>query len=181
MMILFYLMLAAMTLVAAGFLFLPQLRRRNWSKSGIGLSILLLILLMTVAGGMYRQLGASKQLAELNKLEKLDQIIVQLKRHLESNPDGHGWYLLGRLYLNKQQLQAALVAFTKANQLSPNKPEIVFAYAQTLNWLAMDSFQHQNYQQAIDYWQRLLLQLDAKTPAAKAVFSLIAEAQQKLN
>lgn len=126
MMIIFYLMLAVMTLVAAGFL---------WSKSRIGLGILLLVLLITLAGGMYWQLGASKQLAELNKLEKIDQLIVQLKRHLENNPDGHGWYLLGRLYLNKHQLQEALAAFIRANQLSPNKPEILSAYAQTISLL----------------------------------------------
>lgn len=176
MMIILYSVLALMTLIALGFVLWPQLRQGGLSRWHVALVSLLLI----VAVGMYGRLGAYEKLAELGKLKKLDQVILQLERHLSHNPDGHGWYLLGRLYLNKQWLQAALAAFVKAKELSPDKPEIVLAYADTLHALAVDAYQQQNYQQAIDYWQRLLPQLDANTPAEKNVRNWIASAQQYL-
>ena len=46
--------------------------------------------------------------------------------------------------------------------------------------LAMDAYSRHSYQQAIDYWQRLLKQVTVKSEEGQAIRKAIAKAQAKL-
>lgn len=138
------------------------------------------------------------------------QLIALLTEHLQQDPhSARGWYLLGKLYLNQQQFTEASDAFAKAYALEPNNPEVLFQYAQTLylvqhslrgkpnlllqqllkirpqdplaiNLLAVGAFQDGRYQQAIDYWQQLLLHVPLESTDGQALVKAIATAQQAM-
>lgn len=120
-----------------------------------------------------------------------------------------GWYLLGRIYASQGDWQHAHDAYVKANQLKPHDEQITVNYAQSLwqlnnqafdphirslfKWvlsknknqpdalamLAMDAFVGHAYQQAIDYWQRLLKIAPPQSEDAQAIRKAIVKAQQK--
>ncbi len=118
-----------------------------------------------------------------------------------------GWYLLGRLYASQGQWSQAQDAFYQAHQLQPEDEAATINYAQSvwqlnqqqfnqqirdlfnqilqknpqqpdaLAMLAMDAFTHQNYQQAVDYWQQLLKQAPSQSEDAQLLRKAIAKAQ----
>ncbi len=138
------------------------------------------------------------------------QVIASLQQHLAQNPNSaQGWYLLGRLYLSQEQLNEAVNAFAKAYALDPNKPDIIFQYAQALyltqhslkgkptellqkllqiqpandqvtNLLAVAAFARGDYQQAINSWEKLLPHYPAGSPDEQALLQAIARAQAEL-
>lgn len=62
-----------------------------------------------------------------------DALLQRLKAAVEKTPtDARGWYLLGRVYLVTGQSTAAVHAFSQAQQLNPNNPTYLYAYAQGL-------------------------------------------------
>ncbi len=121
-----------------------------------------------------------------------------------------GWYLLGRLYASQDQWQQAHDAYAKAYRLKPHDEQITVNYAQSLwqlnhqafdteirtlfqsillknvnqsdalAMLAMDAFVGHAYQQAIDYWQRLLKNSPPHSEEAQAIRKAIVKAQQKM-
>ena len=121
-----------------------------------------------------------------------------------------GWYLLGRLYASQGQWQHAHDAYAKAHHLKPQDEQATVNYAQSLwqinhqafdpnirlllqsvlqknanqpdalAMLAMDAFVGHAYQQAIDYWQRLLKISPPHSEDAQAIRKAIVKAQQKL-
>ena len=121
-----------------------------------------------------------------------------------------GWYLLGRLYASQQQWQSADNAFERAYQLQPNDAQIAVNYVQNnwqlnhqqynertreilndllqrnsnqldaLAMLAMDAYQQQQYQRAIDYWQRLLTLVPMQSEEAQAIRKAIANAARHI-
>ncbi len=149
--------------------------------------------------------------AEINSLGSLEHIIAKLKQRVQENPDSRGWFLLGRLYMKNENFPEAVAAFAQAEQLSPGQPEIMLAHAEGLyfynghslnqqaislitatlklhpnqpeaiNLLAIDAYQHGKYQQAADYWQRLLSQFPPDSDQGKVLLRMIAEAQQHIN
>jgi cytochrome c-type biogenesis protein CcmH len=121
-----------------------------------------------------------------------------------------GWYLLGRLYSTQSQWQEASDAFAKAHRLKPHDEKITVNYAESLwqlhtvrydqkarallkhllrvnpnqadalTMLATDAYQHEAYQQAIDYWQHLLMVVPPQSEDAKTIQRAIVKAQGKL-
>lgn len=121
-----------------------------------------------------------------------------------------GWYLLGRLYASQHQWESARDAYFKAHQLKPAEARITVNYAQSLwelhhqtfdneirqllgmvlkknenqpdalAMLAMDAFLGHAYQQAIDYWQRLLTVIPPQSADAAAIRKAIVRAEQRL-
>jgi cytochrome c-type biogenesis protein CcmH len=139
----------------------------------------------------------------LKNIKSPDELIDKLAAHLKQNPDSdRGWYLLGRIYSSQQKLQHALNAFAKAYKLNPDDKLIVINYAQTLlenddekgrellinllkkdpkqpdalSLLAMDSYNRQEYQEAINYWQRLLILVPADSKESEMIRKAIAKA-----
>ncbi len=137
-------------------------------------------------------------------------LIDKLKARLSNSPESaRGWFLLGRLYASQDDWQQARDAFAKANALQPEEQTAV-NYAQSLwelnrrqfdetirglfkavlqknanqpdalAMLAMDSFISHDYQQAIDYWQRLLKLAPPGSEDADAIRKAIAKAQQHI-
>lgn len=121
-----------------------------------------------------------------------------------------GWYLLGKLYGAQGNWREAHQAFSKAQTLKPDSTEFAIQdiYArwmlnhQRLNHvlrqelhlllrqfpnqpdilmlLAMDAFETQHYQQAIDYWNILLPQTPAESEARLKVQEAIAKASAQI-
>jgi cytochrome c-type biogenesis protein CcmH/NrfG len=121
-----------------------------------------------------------------------------------------GWYLLGRLYASQGEWKKARDVYYKAHVLEPNNEQTTVNYAQSLwqlnnqkfndksrkllqavldrnpeqpdalAMLAMDAFSGKCYQQAIDYWERLLERVPPGSEDAKAIRKAIAKAQNKL-
>ncbi len=128
----------------------------------------------------------------------------------EKPKSARGWYLLGRLYASQNQWQQANDAFATAHRLKPSDEQVTVNYIQSLwqlnhqeynntirdllkalvkgnpnqpdalAMLAMDAYMSQVYQQAIDYWQRLLLLAPPQSEEAQAIRKAIAKAQQNI-
>lgn len=128
----------------------------------------------------------------------------------EQPESAQGWYLLGKLYFSQQQFTAAAQAFAKVNKLKPQDPEVLVQYAQALyfanqrrmsthitqllqqvlqlqednpyaiNLLAIDAYQHKRYQEAINFWRRLLTQYPPNSDDYQAVSTAIANAEMAL-
>lgn len=140
--------------------------------------------------------------------ELIDKLKSRLEKQPDS---ARGWYLLGRLYASQGLWSEAKDAYGKAYQLQPEHEQITVNYAQSLwqlnhqqfddnirtlfqsvlninrdqpdalAMLAMDAYKGHAYQQAIDYWQRLLKIAPPQSEEAQAIRKAIAQAQHKLS
>lgn len=64
-------------------------------------------------------------LVEYQKLGGLDGMIAKVKTKLKTNPnDAMGWFILGKLYLMKNDPLHAKKALQKAHQLNPDDKQI---------------------------------------------------------
>lgn len=129
----------------------------------------------------------------------------------DSPKSAKGWYLLGRLYMTQNDFEQAVVAFAKAHHFVPENEQYMVNYAHSLwslnnrqfnkqirslfnellrqnpnqpdalAMLAMNSFLNNEYEQAINYWQRLLKQASPKSQEALAIHKAIAKAQEQIN
>lgn len=143
-----------------------------------------------------------------NPQELIDRLRAKLNDTPES---AKGWYLLGRLYSSQNDEYNAVKAFAKACQFKPNNEHYAVNYAHSLwvsqnrqftpelralfiklitknpkqvdslAMLAIDSFEQNKYQQAIEYWQRLLPLAQANSEEAREIRKAIAKAQEHLN
>lgn len=125
--------------------------------------------------------------------------------------DPKGWYLLGRIYISQNENQNATNAFAKAYHLKPADEQIAVNYAHSLwlenqqqfspkirdifnnllknnpnqpdalAMLAMDAFMSHAYEDAIEYWQRLLRIAPQGTEEAEAIRKAIVKAQEQIN
>ncbi|VEG89895.1 tetratricopeptide repeat protein [Legionella spiritensis] len=121
-----------------------------------------------------------------------------------------GWYLLGRLYASRNEWQQAHDAYKKALQLKPDDELTTINYVQTLwqmnhrrldeegrtliervlrknpdqpdalTFLAMNAYLGGHFQEAIDYWQKLLSMVPEQSEVALGLRKAIAKAQQQL-
>jgi len=137
--------------------------------------------------------------------ELIDKLKAKLSTNPDS---ARGWYLLGRLYASQNDWQQSHDAFARAHQLQSDDEQITVNYAQSiwqlnnrqfddksrdlfnailkknpqqpdaLAMLAMNAFMSHDYQQAIDYWQRLLNIAPPDSEDAKAIRKAIAKAQK---
>lgn len=120
-----------------------------------------------------------------------------------------GWYLLGRLYSNQNDNEHAAAAFAKAHYFFPLDEQYAVNYAYSLwqinnqkfnpqinaifldllknnpnqpdalAMLAMNAYKQHGYDEAINYWQRLLKQAPPQSEEAQAIQKAIAQAQSK--
>ena len=134
----------------------------------------------------------------------IDALKSRLQQHPQS---ARGWFLLGRLYMSNQQYQDAVEVFAKANQLQPKQPGIMVSYVQAqffsdqrvlkpagrkliqqalsiqpnninaINLLAVDAYNHNDYQKALRYWLRLMPLIPPHTKDAKVLNAMIEKAQ----
>ena len=140
--------------------------------------------------------------------ELIDKLKSKLDDRPES---AKGWYLLGRLYTSQNENQKASQAFAKAYHLKPQEEQFAVNYAHSLwemnkqqfnpeiidifdsllknnpkqpdalAMLAMNAFLSHAYEDAIDYWQRLLNLAPEKSEEALAIRKAIAKAQEHIN
>lgn len=219
--ILFWLIIAVMTLAAGCFLAFPLIK----SKTQPIFSTALLLSTVLFAIPVYLKLGASTGVTEqlvaeqkaqdvkvaLAKMGSNENIIKALLQRLQENPNSaQGWYLLGRMYLIGQHYENAFQAFAKANQLQPHHIDTMLSYAESsyfyhhqtlnpdaqallneilsiesdnidaINLLAINAYQQAHYQQAIDYWEKLLEKFPSDSEDEKALLAMIHNAQGKL-
>lgn len=220
-MVIFWCSVVIMTCIALAILLIPLLCKSQITRN-IRTAVILLLTLPTLAITLYLLLGASHNVADyqkaqqqtafvdaqIQKMGSIQNIIEQLKATVTAHPDSRGWLLLGRLYLKTDQYKAALDAFTRANQLTPDQPDILTGYAQALyldqhmklippakyaaeralqlqpqqpdalNLLAVAAYQQGEYAQAIGYWERLLAFIQPNTDEANQLLAMIASAQK---
>lgn len=122
-----------------------------------------------------------------------------------------GWYLVGKLYLSQKKYQEAQDAFAQAYALNPQHIQSGLYYAQclwelnhqqfneksrqilqhvltldenqadALAMLATDAYSMHHYDQAIAYWERLLVLVPEGSNEAKAIRRAIVRAGKKLS
>lgn len=76
---------------------------------------------------------AHYQLQEtVSQLGGINGMIARVKRKLQADPlDAQGWFILGKLYLSEQDVQAAKAALRKAHELRPEDTKINYYYQTT--------------------------------------------------
>ena len=151
---------------------------------------------------------ADIMLKSLNSTDELiDKLRAKLD---DTPKSAKGWFLLGRLYSSQNQGAQALKAYAKAYHFKPEEEEFAVNYAHSLwqinkrqftpeikalfstlltknpkqpdalSMLAMDAFVNHAYEEAIGYWQRLLVLAPEQSKEAKAIRKAIAKAQSEL-
>lgn len=182
--ILFYIILSAMTLIAALFFLIPLLQKSNY-KSGI-------VLLLLFAGGAYLLYGhwgsgqrwlqmvrehddRIEMTAMTEALKNPEQLTLRMADFMSKHPNNpKGWYLLGRLYLSMEKYPNALAAFRKAHELLPNNYDYNTRYAEAIFF--------SNNRRLNDFAIHLLQIVLQNTPNNVAANNLLAiDAYQKKN
>ncbi len=131
---------ATLTLLALAVIVLPMLRHRK--ASGIGLSLVAIILVFPVAvGGLYISVSSypwDDQSLAIESSQQMDQpavkeAITELSARLESEPDVEGYILLARSYTSLQRFPDAVDAWHKAWELTEGKSiDVSLGYAEAL-------------------------------------------------
>ncbi|SET47537.1 cytochrome c-type biogenesis protein CcmH [Nitrosomonas marina] len=134
----------------------------------------------------------------------LDNLTARLNNNPE---DIEGWFMLARTYAIMKQYEEAAATYARLNELIPNNPQILSDYADVLAMtkegnlagepseliqkaLSIDpeypkalalagtvEFEQNHFDQAADYWERLLAVIPADSQLAKSVSESIAEAR----
>lgn len=121
-----------------------------------------------------------------------------------------GWYLLGQIYLTMQNYTKSVAALEKAYQLDNHRINTAVTYAQALffnnnrqltpfakqllksvlkrspknidaiNLLAINAYNLGDYQEAIEYWERLLPLFEPGSKDSKILLAMIAKAEKRL-
>lgn len=147
---------------------------------------------------------AKKELAQLGSTENV--IANMKMRLAENPDSSEGWYLLGRLYMVQQDYNNALSALKHAKQLAPTQTNILSSYAESsyflhhqhldsesksiliqitstdpqqfnaMNLLAIDAYQNKQYNEALQYWQKILQQLPPQSQDARMIHAMMQRA-----
>lgn len=149
---------------------------------------------------------SSQQL--LQQMGGIQSVMAALQQRLQQHPnDAYGWYLLGRLYVNNNQMPSAIEALTRANRLQPQQSSIELSLAEALylshhsiqqqhakhllnqllqrdpnnpgalNLLALLAYQQHDYAKAIELWQKAWAQVPTNSETAQALQRAIKQAQ----
>jgi len=189
---------------------------RNFSQCGFIVLSSIFIIAMSV--GLYQKLGQPSYLS-LHKNDKAmeemkntllhhpDKVIAALTLKVQQHPSAQGFYLLGKLYLDMQDLPHAINALTEALQWDPKRSDIATLlftayydkhqrFLETYDaLLATQSqndpdvlalygqalYQQKHYALAVEKLEKLLNFVDPDSQIAKAILATIAKAQQQLN
>lgn len=128
-MFVFYSLIFVILLTGILFITIPFIRNKTiFSKSFFIISSFMVIFSLT----LYFSLGSSghlktwlvkgrkhyELLAQMNHLGGIDGMIIRIHKKLAENPDdAQGWFILGRLYLAKNDQENAEKAFNKVKEL----------------------------------------------------------------
>ncbi len=133
-MTLFIFSIIFLTIIAILFAILPWIKQKKIAASSV-----LTILLVMVSVGLYSLWGnftetttwleTGKDRYELRKkfyhLGSVKDIVIHMRQYMEKNPqDTNGWYLLGKLALNDQQMELAQYAFQQAHALDKDNAKV---------------------------------------------------------
>ena len=133
------------------------------------------------------------------------------KRLQANPSDAQGWTMLARSYSSMGRFGEAAGAYAKVTELTPNDADLWAEYAfciamssgrklegkptelidhalkidpnnaKALELAASAAYEAQNYQKAIDYWQRVLKQVPPTSEVAQAIQSRMEEANSKMS
>lgn len=147
----------------------------------------------------------------LHQIQGMPDLINRLKINIKKNPQkAEPYYLLGRLYSSQESWKDAYEAFNMALKLEPKNEKFRINLLLTswelnhefktndlvslheiiatdphqldaLSMLAMNAYTLNQFKEAIDYWQKILDDLEPNSPEALVVSKAIAKAQAKLN
>ena len=133
------------------------------------------------------------------------------KRLQSNPSDAQGWTMLARSYSSMGRFGEAAGAYARVTELTPNDADLWAEYAfsvamasgrklegkpmelvqqalkidpnnaKALELAASAAYEAQNYQKAIDYWQRVLKQVPPTSEVAQAIQARIEEAKSKMS
>ncbi len=156
-------------------------------------------------------LALEKAQLQQNATEIHDKIPGLIAHLQQNPSDLQGWLMLGKSYVFLQDYPKAAQVFAKLYQLQPDNLEVILNYADNLAmsrdgqlagepaaliekaltlepnnnealWLAgMAKMEVGDYQQALNYWQKLANQLPADAEGLGQVQAMIAEASAQAN
>lgn len=142
-MTLLYSLLFLMLVIAILLLAIPFIKNKSASIQAF---LMIALIMIVFAGGLYsltsnhaaleEWLLHGKEhyqlLLEYQQLGGLEGLITKVNAKVKENPnDAQGWYILGKLYLMKQDLPNARKALEKAHQLKPADGQIEYFYRMT--------------------------------------------------
>ncbi len=220
-MIILTILLAIFLIIAIGFIFWSL----RGSKKSMRLALILACGISVLTLWTYWHIGAWSVLqyihnqadektarAQIAALGGEEGVVDKLKTHLEKHPkEATGWYLLGKIYFNRNQFIQASAAFKKANALQPKQVDILVSLAESLylsqapraeyesftylqqalaidphnvaalNLSALLKYKNKNYAEAIRLWQEVLLEVPKDSDTAREIKSAIRQAQLSNN
>ena len=130
---------ASLTLVALGFIVLPLLRHRKHSAVGLALTATVLILPLCVAllynsvsNYSWEEVPLASDAGAATQ-PPVNEMIVELAKRLESEPELEGYILLGRSYMSLQRYADAVDAWHRAWEMTKGESaEVSLNYAEAL-------------------------------------------------
>lgn len=144
-MFILYGLLLLMLLIALVIIAVPFVTKKPMRLGGY---LIIVLLTFLFAFGFY-QFSGNKQalyqwltvgrqhyklLETFNKLGGVDGAISRITAKLIQEPnDAEGWFILGKLYLSKEDTIRAEAAFSKAHELAPDNQKITHFYEVTKN------------------------------------------------
>jgi cytochrome c-type biogenesis protein CcmH len=171
--------LAALLLavMAALFIALPLLRRREGAPPAVIAAAVSVLALIAASALLYRLIGSHNWTSVAGANDAAGSI-AQLARHLEAEPqDQAGWLALGAAYGGIGESALALRAYERANRLAPGGNATALAGMGEALLLSGDSARAQ---QAADFIEHAL-QLDPHAPKALFYGAVIAYRQGHLD
>src|SRR5688572_2155808 len=148
--------------------------------------------------------------AERSQAQIEANVAALAKRLQSNPSDAQGWTMLARSYSSMERFGEAAGAYAKATELTPDNADLWAEYAlasamaagrklegkptelidralkvdpnnlKALGLAGSAAYDSQNYQKAIEYWQRLLKQMPANPEATQIITSRIDEAKEKM-
>jgi cytochrome c-type biogenesis protein CcmH len=141
----FYVVAAAMIVVALALLLLPLLRRGRElgrPRGVFALAILIALVLPLAAGGLYLWIGTPAALDGVSAATPaldIDQALAELRDHLKQQPDDlQGWMLLAQTDAAMAKPQGARDAYDQALRIDPNNAAAMVGWAEADSLLQPD-------------------------------------------
>jgi len=111
----FWILLAAMSLVAVGFAVWPLYKHQGGLSMMVAATV---IFVVALSSGMYFKQGKPDLQSAGDSVPGMDDAISGLAKRLEENPNNpEGWNMLGRSYMSTGNYDGAIAAFEKAMEL----------------------------------------------------------------
>ena len=161
------------------------------------------------SGAAATQIASDAQTGERTQAQIEANVAALAKRLQSNPSDAQGWTMLARSYGSLEKYPEAVGAYAKATELTPNDADLWadYAYAsamasgrslagkpmefveralkldpdnaKALGLAANAAFEANQYQKAIDYWERLRKRVPPGSDVAQAIDSRISEASHR--